>query len=274
MMNYLKVGSYTKETDDMPEVIEREFYGQGYIFMDEEAFLNHYDKPCYAPELHDSVYTKQDFIDLCGGREDFATICFESVDWQSPETWVDEQFTHGEWDDCPKCERWYSRHSAPEPCAQCGEPLEYVSGRSGDITENTKEAKTINKEIKFELMHNGYLNKDYICADYFADGTRPIIAELDKCHVIVSGNGNGALVYVSQTDECGWWSGYAPTKESGVNAGQKVAEFIVKSDKRIFYDTTLSHYMRSLRLKEIKCDLPIPPPDIASKTKQKDRDVR
>jgi len=128
MKEYLKIGSYTPATDEAPEVIEREYYGQGDIFKDEEAFCNHYDKPCYAPELTDAVYTKQDFIDLCGGREDFAEICFDIVDWQSPDTWVLEQYTNGEWGDCPTCNYVYNRHSDPRPCEKCGGPLEYEYG--------------------------------------------------------------------------------------------------------------------------------------------------
>jgi hypothetical protein len=129
MNDYSIIGSYTPATDESPAIIEREFWGQGYIFKDEEAFLNHYDKPCYIPELSDNVYTKQDFINLCGGREDLAAICFDIVDWQHPESWIDEQFLGGEWDDCPECGHWYSRYGKLEPCEKCGGPLEYEAGR-------------------------------------------------------------------------------------------------------------------------------------------------
>jgi uncharacterized protein (DUF983 family) len=137
MTNYEKIGNYTEATDDTPEVIERDFFGQGMIFKDEEAFYNHYDKPCYIPELSDAVYTKQDFIDLCGGREDFAEVCFETVDWQHPDTWIEEQFTSGEWDECPACKRFYDRYDKPEPCSKCGGPLEYEIGTVSrdDITK-------------------------------------------------------------------------------------------------------------------------------------------
>ena len=128
MNNYLKIGSYTEATDETPAIIEREYYGQGYIFKDDEAFNNHYDKPCYIPELSDTVYTKQDFINMCGGREDFAEICFEFVDWQHPESWIDEQFTNGEWDECPACNYYFSLYSDPKPCEKCGGILEYNVG--------------------------------------------------------------------------------------------------------------------------------------------------
>ena len=113
---YSVIGSYTEAAGDSPPVIEREYFGQGTIFKDEEAFCNHYDKPCYVPELSDTAYTKQDFINVCGGREDFAEICFDIVDWQHPETWVEEQFVNGEWDECPKCKYFYSRYGNLKPC--------------------------------------------------------------------------------------------------------------------------------------------------------------
>lgn len=36
---YLKVGSYTPETEDTEAVIDREYYRQGWIFKDEELFF-------------------------------------------------------------------------------------------------------------------------------------------------------------------------------------------------------------------------------------------
>ncbi len=128
-MSYIKIGSYTPATAETPAIIDREYYGQGFIFKDGAAFHIHPDQPCYIPELSDAVYTRQDFIKLCGGREDFAEICFDIVDWQSPESWIQEQFTNAEWDICPKCGHWYSRHTDARPCAKCGGGLEYEIGR-------------------------------------------------------------------------------------------------------------------------------------------------
>lgn len=79
---YVKVGSF-KPADEMNEkgaVIERDFYRQGNIFKDEEAYLDkeHPDKVCYIPELSDSLYTRQDFLDMCNGQEDIADRIFEA----------------------------------------------------------------------------------------------------------------------------------------------------------------------------------------------------
>lgn len=100
---YFKVGSYTEGTATAEPKIEREYFGQGDIFKDEKAFLKYKKKVCYIPELSDTTYTRQSFLDLCGGNEDLAAEAFDTVDWQHPETWAEEQFQHGEWDACEKC---------------------------------------------------------------------------------------------------------------------------------------------------------------------------
>ena len=122
---YYLVGSYTPETETAPAQIERGATEQGWVFKDERAFLKYKKKVCYIPELHDGGYTRQDFLDMCNGQERFAAIVFECVDWQSPETYIEEQFVNGEWDTCPKCGRWYDLYASPkQPCADCGTELE------------------------------------------------------------------------------------------------------------------------------------------------------
>jgi hypothetical protein len=125
-----KIGSYTPETDESEAIIEREWYGQGYIFKDDEAFYNHLDKVCYVPELHDGGYTRQDFLDLVNGRVDFAEELYFMVDWQSPETLLNE-WVPEEWDACPKCGWFYSSYDVHEKvppvdphCEKCGANLE------------------------------------------------------------------------------------------------------------------------------------------------------
>lgn len=103
----LKVGGYTPEADGEEAVIDREYYRQGWIVKDEDAFLHHPDRVCYVPELFEAAYTRRDFLALCNGQEEFARACFYAVDWQHPETWLDEQFTMDEWELCPRCQRLY-----------------------------------------------------------------------------------------------------------------------------------------------------------------------
>lgn len=123
---YLKIGSYTPETDEAEAVIDREYYRQGFIFKDEEAFLKFPDKVCYVPELSDAGYTRQSFLDMCNGQEEFARECFYAVDWQCPETWIDEQYRHNEWQYCPHCEKIYDMAGEPCACPICGRNPEEV----------------------------------------------------------------------------------------------------------------------------------------------------
>ncbi len=113
MSKYLKVGSYTPK-------LKREYYRQGWICKDEEAFLFHPDRVCYVPELSDTPYTRKDFIKLCNGQDNFAADCFDAVDWQSPATFIEEQYRDNEWGWCPHCKRIYRMEGEVRPCPACG----------------------------------------------------------------------------------------------------------------------------------------------------------
>ena len=137
---YLKVGTYVPETEEKEAVIQREYYRQGWIFKDEEAFLSHADQVCYVPELSDGAYTRQDFMALCNGQEDFATECFRAVDWQCPGTWVDEQYREDEWGYCPVCEMIYDMAGEVCACPVCGwNPEE--AGENGDSEGGCRAAE-------------------------------------------------------------------------------------------------------------------------------------
>ena len=137
---YLKVGTYVPETEEKEAVIQREYYRQGGIFKDEEAFLSHADQVCYVPELSDGAYTRQDFMALCNGQEDFATECFRAVDWQCPGTWVDEQYREDEWGYCPVCGKIYDMAGEVCACPVCGwNPEE--AGENGDSEGGCRAAE-------------------------------------------------------------------------------------------------------------------------------------
>ena len=137
---YLKVGTYVPETEEKEAVIQREYYRQGWIFKDEEAFLSHADQVCYVPELSNGAYTRQDFMALCNGQEDFATECFRAVDWQCPGTWVDEQYREDEWGYCPVCGKIYDMAGEVCACPVCGwNPEE--AGENGDSEGGCRAAE-------------------------------------------------------------------------------------------------------------------------------------
>ena len=94
---YLKIGTYVPETEDKEAVIQREYYRQdphtgqahtspaiSYIFSHTGQYPHPSSRYCssthvsghcqssYVPELSDGGYTRQDFMALCNGQEDFA----------------------------------------------------------------------------------------------------------------------------------------------------------------------------------------------------------
>jgi tRNA(Ile)-lysidine synthase TilS/MesJ len=119
--DYLKIGQYTPATGDSDAVIEREYYGQGYIFKDEEAFHTDLNAVCYIPELSDAAYTRQSFLDLMDGQEDLAGDLFDRVDWQHPESLLEEDYANGEYADCPECGRMFACYDKSE-CPHCHAP--------------------------------------------------------------------------------------------------------------------------------------------------------
>ena len=114
--SYLKIGSYTPETEDQEAVIDRGYYRQGWIFKDEEAFRLHPEQVCYVPELSDEGYTRQDFLAMCNGQEELAEFLFEMVDWQSPETLKSELLATYEIDFCPVCKKYYFMPRGDRKC--------------------------------------------------------------------------------------------------------------------------------------------------------------
>lgn len=107
------------------EVIEREFYGQGMIFKSDEAFYNteHPDRVCYIPELSDTTYSRNDFLRACNDQTDLAEELYEAVDWQHPETLLEEWEREGELDTCMECGKMFNCYGETE-CPYCGAAYE------------------------------------------------------------------------------------------------------------------------------------------------------
>jgi hypothetical protein len=125
---YLQVGHYTPATDETAALIDREFYGQGYIVKDEHAYATDLEQVCYIPELSDATYTHQSFLDLCDHQESLAVDLFDRVDWQHPESLLEEDYVHGELDDCAACGRMFLSYDAKE-CPHCHAPYQCDKGR-------------------------------------------------------------------------------------------------------------------------------------------------
>lgn len=126
---YLKVGSYTPPDENgNREKIVREFFRQGMVFKSGEAFYDteHPDRICYVPELSDSEYTRNDFLKMCNDQLEFAEELFDGVDWQHPETLMEDWFVNNEWVVCKGCGRLinYGDGSGDKNCPKCGWKVE------------------------------------------------------------------------------------------------------------------------------------------------------
>ena len=120
----LKVGSI-EENEDGEYIINKEYYRQGMIFKDEDAYRNHKDKPCYVPELSNTIYTGQDLLDMCYGQKEFADELFEALDWQHPDSVIEDWFVNGEWVICKGCGKLvdYGDGENDTKCPNCGKEV-------------------------------------------------------------------------------------------------------------------------------------------------------
>ena len=99
--------------------LQREFFGQGWIFKDWKAFHEHPNEPCYVPELSDTVYMRDDFMSLCNNQEEIAEKLFYEVDWQSPSALMYEWETDGEINTCGQCGKIILTYDVHK-CPHCG----------------------------------------------------------------------------------------------------------------------------------------------------------
>jgi hypothetical protein len=85
-------------------VIHAGYSANGAVFKSEEAYLHYPDEICYVPEygfpentgpykgaVEDvEGYTHHDLLKLCDGDEKLCDAMFSLLDWQFPETWLNE----------------------------------------------------------------------------------------------------------------------------------------------------------------------------------------
>ncbi len=116
-MNHNVIGEYTPKT----KTIKREYFQQGWIYKNKNAYELADNQVCYIPELTDSTYTKKDFIAIAKGNERLAEVIFDTCDWQHPESLLEDWFTLGIiWECCG------TYHFDDEPCS-CGKRIEEVA---------------------------------------------------------------------------------------------------------------------------------------------------
>ena len=112
--------------------IEKGVSSQGMIYKSLEAFINK-TGVCYVPELDDTEYTYTDFENLVNGNEELARVLFDMVDWQSPETKLDELVENDEINFCLNCENTYDSYEV-DKCPHCGQ-LKVINTNSTDNSD-------------------------------------------------------------------------------------------------------------------------------------------
>jgi rubrerythrin len=112
------IGSCIVNGDGILQEFKRSYYRQGWIFKNPYSFKNEPKKPCYVPELSNTIYTGEDFLNMCNNQAEIAEIVFEAVDWQHPETYLDEQYATGEMTICDVCGKIFLSYEV-EKCPYC-----------------------------------------------------------------------------------------------------------------------------------------------------------
>jgi len=103
-------------------------------------------------------------------------------------------------------------------------------------------------------MNDWCMAKDYNGSERFVDGSRPLMAEVNGCDIVVSGyDASGkderAWIYVSFTTEA-WIIGLAENKAKGAELGELIAEYISNGTTKADFD----NFFRSLGLSEVKSE--------------------
>lgn len=125
--------------------IERGKTDNGEAYINARAFA-HKTGTCYVPELSDTKYSYGDFLALAKGNEKLARVLFSAVDWQAPETLLDEYISNGEVKECDICLGLYLTYGDEEAIhEECF---------------NVPESETL--KIGTPVMYNG---EEYIIGD-------------------------------------------------------------------------------------------------------------
>ena len=107
-MRYEVIGEYVpgNDEDKTQSAIRSATLRQGQVYKNIEAFYKETERVCCIPELTNTPYTRNDFLELRLGQEDMVDVIFLSLDWQESEAWREEQFRTGEIDIRRACNQY------------------------------------------------------------------------------------------------------------------------------------------------------------------------
>ena len=90
-----EVIGYKELQEDGEYIYIRGQSAQGDVYKNYDEFNKKSNEVCYMPELSDYKYTYFDFLNIAYDNEKLAKELFYVVDWQSPETYLDELINNG-----------------------------------------------------------------------------------------------------------------------------------------------------------------------------------
>lgn len=105
----IEIGKRIKTSEGVS--YELEYGGEGYIYKNEDAFLNRPDAVCYIPEYaadgcegwrvpqNEDCFTHNSLLALCKGNEEVCRDLFYSLEWTYPSTLLEEWEMNGYFDD-------------------------------------------------------------------------------------------------------------------------------------------------------------------------------
>lgn len=107
-----------KEEDDKPKPQP---------MKDPAIFVKTYHKICYIPENAESdedKYSYSRLLALVHGDHSLCRQLFDTLDWQFPETLIDENLRDGLWGECEACGRYYDTNDEEiTECPICHTPI-------------------------------------------------------------------------------------------------------------------------------------------------------
>jgi len=103
-------------------------------------------------------------------------------------------------------------------------------------------------------MGDWCLFKDYNGAEHFTDGSRPLMAEINGCDVVIGGfepSGKDSRVWVGVYFNCGASiEGLTNSKEKGIEIGEQIAEYLNNDATKVVFE----QFFRSLDLSEVRAE--------------------
>lgn len=141
---YLEIEDFAKR-----KLIE-EFGARPNAKYDVDAYKNSMHEICYIPENAESEadeYSHSRLLALVHGDSNLCDQLFSILEWQFPETLIDENLRDGLWGECEACGRYYdTKDEEVTECPCCYTPLSPIIPTPGDVHYDV----AVDRELGYE----------------------------------------------------------------------------------------------------------------------------